>query len=72
MTARPEERDRPYEIVEESDVIRMDVIRMSMIRTDAINLDTEEMDVTIEEIDMPTIPPVTSNDLWGLPPSARR
>jgi len=39
---------------------------------DAINLDAEEMVMATEETDALTIPPVTSNDLRSLPPSARR
>jgi len=56
MTARPEERDRPYETAEETD-----------------EMDVKEMDATdTKETDALTIPLATSNDLRGLPPSARR
>jgi len=57
MTDRPEERDRLYGIAEESDVIKPDA---------------EEVDVTTEETDALTMPPVTSNDSRAPPPSARR
>jgi len=67
MTARPEERDRLYGIAEESDAIRTDETR-----TDAIKPDAEEVDVTTEETDALTMPPVTSNDSRAPPPSARR
>jgi len=44
MTARPEERDRLYEIAEESDANRTDVEEMD--RTDAMEPDAKEMDTT--------------------------
>jgi len=57
MTVHPEERDRLYGIAEDSDTTRTDVIR-----TDVIKPDMEEMDVTTEETDALTMPPVTSYD----------
>jgi len=64
MTAWPEERDRPYETAEETDV------------TDAKETDVtdaKETDATdATETDAITTPLATSNDLRGLPPSARR
>jgi len=59
MTALLEEKDRPYETAKETDVMNM---------TDA--KETDMMDA--KETDTLTIPLVTSNDLQGLPPSARR
>jgi len=82
MTAWPEERDRLNRIAEESDVIRTDMEEMD--RTDATNVmeldtmdamesDATEMDATeTMQTDIRTTPPVTSNDLRSLPPSARR
>jgi len=59
MTAWPEERDRPYKTAEETDMT-----------------DAKEMDATdatdAKEMDALTTPLATSNDLRGLPPSARR
>jgi len=88
MTARPEERERLYGIAKESDVIRTDVEEMdktdAMDRTDATDMmeldatDASESDATetdateTTQTDVRTTPPVTSNDLRGLPPSARR
>ena len=81
MTARPEERDRLYGIAEESDVIRTDVEEMGrtdatdvmeLDATDATESDATEMDaMETTQMDVHTTPPVTSNDLRGLPPSAR-
>jgi len=83
MTARPEERDRPYETAEETD-------EMNAKETDTIDAnptdttdaketdetDTKETDATdainAKEMDALTIPLATNNDLQGLPPSARR
>jgi len=59
MTALLEEKDRPYETAKETDVMNV---------TDA--KETDMMDA--KETDTLTIPLVTSNDLQGLPPSARR
>jgi len=82
MTARPEERDRLYRIAEESDMIRTDMEEMDRTDatdvmeldvTDAMESDVTEMDVTeTTQMDVRTTPPVISNDLRGLPPSARR
>jgi len=67
MTARPEERDRPYETAEETD--EMDAKEMAA--TDA--KETDATDATdAKEMDALTLPLATSNDLRGLPPSARR
>jgi len=67
MTARPEERDRPYKTAEETD-------EMDAKETDA--MDAKETDVTdvtdAKEMDTLTTRLATSNDLRGLPPSARR
>ena len=67
MTAWPEERDRPYKTAEETD-------EMDAKETDAMDVkETDVTDVTdAKETDALTIPLVTSNNLQGLPPSARR
>jgi len=67
MNARTEERDRPYETAEETD-------EMVAKETDATDVkETEAIDATdAKEMDALTIPLATSNDLRGLPPSARR
>jgi len=88
MTAQPEERDRLYRIAKESDVIRRNLEEMDRTdatdRTDAADvmeldatdatesdaMETDAMETT--QTDIRTTPPVTSNDLRGLPPSARR
>jgi len=88
MTAWPEDRDRLYGIDEESDLIRTDVEEMGRMdatdRTDAMDMmeldttgvtesDATETDATeTTQTDVRRTPPVTSNDLRGLPPSARR
>jgi len=69
MTAQPEKRDRPYEIAEELDAKETDATHAK--ETDATDaMETDAMDA--KETDALTIPLVTSNDLRGQPPSARR
>jgi len=77
MTAQPEKRDRPYEIAEESDAKETDATDAK--ETDATHaketdaMDAKETDTTdAKETDALTIPLVTSNELRGQPPSARR
>ena len=80
MTALQEERDRPYETAKETDAMEMDATDTKETdvtdATDAKEMDatdTKETDVTdAKETDALTIPLITSNDLQGLPPSARR
>jgi len=83
MTAQPEERDRLYETAEKTD--EMDVKETDATDTTATDAtdaketdttDAKETDATdatdVKEMDALTTPLATSNDLWGLPPSARR
>jgi len=82
MSVRPEERDKPYEIVEETDEKEMDA--MEMDATDAMETDTTDtmetdtMDametdaMEVTETDVRTTLLVISNDSQAPPPSARR
>jgi len=82
MSVRPEERDKPYEIVEETDEKETDATEMDatdameMDTTDAMETDTTdaiETDVTeVTETNIRTTLPVISNDSRAPPPSARR
>jgi len=74
MSVRPEERDKPYEIAEETDEKETDATEMDA--TDAMETDTTdtmETDVTdATETDVRTTLPATSNDSRAPPPSAWR
>ena len=82
MSVRPEERDKPYEIVEETDEKETDATEMDatdtmeMDTTDTMETDTTDametdaMEVT--ETDVRTTLLVISNDSQASPPSARR
>ena len=88
MTTLLEERDRPYETAKETDATDAKETDATEVETtdaketdvtdatDAKETDTtdaKETDMTdAKETDALTIPLVTSNDLRGLPPSARR
>jgi len=69
MSVRPKERDKPYEIVEETDEMETDTTdAMEMDTTDAMETDTTK----VTETDFRTTFPVISNDSRAPPPSARR
>jgi len=82
MSVWPEERDKPYEIVEETDEKETDATEMDA--TDAMEMDTMdvmETDTTdametdameVTETDVRMTLPVISNDSRAPPPSARR
>jgi len=82
MSVRPEERDKPDEIVEETDEKETDAMEMNATdametdSTEAMETDTTdgmETDATeVMETDVSTTLPVISNDSRAPPPSTRR
>ena len=74
MSVRPEGRDKPYEIVEETDEKETDATEIDA--TDAMEtntMDAMETDATeVTEKNVRTTLPVISNDSQAPPPSARR
>jgi len=74
MTAQLEERDRQYETTEETDATIVEMVEMEEpIMQEMHTMDAKETDVMDGTITgVLTIPLVTSNNLQGLPPSARR
>jgi len=79
MTALLEEKDRPYEIAEETDVTdgkesyTPDLKEMDTMETkETLTRDVKEMDATdTTETHALTVALLTSNDLRGLPRSAQ-